>query len=192
MATNLLENAEMLAAQRGYLRDPIILALLEGVPAWFRGMGTPSRQAEFLQTRGFALPAALCEFYARLPLACFLHAAIDGQIFSAGPFEDDLDPPPVVRWKSAPHVVFAYHPHSASICAAAVDRDDPLVAWGFEDEQDADQPVGYFSQWVYGIVDQYEQSLDQLQEWYENRSGARGNSHDWILQKPGMQRRLGR
>jgi hypothetical protein len=191
LATHLLETAEMLAAQRGYLRDPIVVALLQKVPAWFRAMGTPSRQVEFQQTRGFALPAALCEFYARLPLACFLHAAIDGHIFSAGLSDDDPDPPPVVRWTSGPHVVFAYHPHSASVCAAAVDQDDPLVAWGFEDEQDPDQPVGRFSLWVYGIVDRYEQMLDQLQAWYENPK-ARMNSLDWIFQKPRMNARLGR
>ena len=123
------------------------LALLPEVPAWFRALGRPTGQAAFEQTRGFALPVALREFYERLSLACFLNAAIDGRIFSAGLSDDEPDPPPVVRWASGIHVVFAYHPHSGSVCAAAVDVDDPLAAWGFEDEPDGDQPVGHFSRW---------------------------------------------
>jgi hypothetical protein len=188
-----LNVAEQLAAERGYLDDPVVLAFLPTVPAWFRALGTPAGQAAFEQARGFALPAALREFYERHPLACFLQAAIDGDIFSAGFEGDEPHPPPVLRWGSGIHVAFAYHWHSGMVCAAAVDSDDPLVAWGswgFEDE--VDDPVGHFSEWVYRIVEGHERMLDALQSLYASRENDFFGIPNWVLQKPGMQKRLAR
>jgi hypothetical protein len=197
-----LQRAYDLAEARGYLRYPAVLVLQDRVPDWFRALGTAAGLAEFEARRGVQVPAALREFYGCLPLACFLEATIDGEVFLT-----DLatmiacDPPPLVAWSSGPHLVFAFHGHSGMVAAVELGSDDPRVFWGFDGEpepyQDDDRPPVSFSEWVFGVVDGYEGQLDFWQEVYQkcqaNPAEARRlGGVEWIRQMAGMIERLNR
>ncbi len=197
-----LKPALDLAETRGYLRDPVVLALRDRVPAWFRDLGTAAGTARFEARSGVRLPAALRELYACLPLACFLEAAIDGEVFLTDLATMlDSDPPPLVAWSGAPHLGFAFHGHSGMIAAVELGPDDPRVFWGFEDEpgpyQDDEKPPQRFSEWVFSVVDGHEGLLDYWQEVYEkcqaNPAEARRlGDVERVRQLPGMAKRLNR
>ena len=190
-----LTRALRLAEDRGYLRYPEVAALGAAVPDWFRRRGTPGGVAAFEARRGVRVPAAVREFYAATPLACFLEASVDGEVFLRGMHE--TDPPPLTDWGSGRHLVVAFHGHSGMVGAAALGADDPPVVWGFEDDSG---PVGEapvpFSRWVFGAVDRYEQQLAYWQAVYEKcqadpAEARRLGGVDWIRKMPGMAGRLG-
>jgi hypothetical protein len=197
-----LQRAHDLAQARGYLRSPSVLALHGQVPDWFRALGTAVGIAAFEARHGVTVPAALREFYGCVPLACFLEAAIDGEVFLAdlATITADEMPPPVTWW-SRPHLVFAFHGHSGMVCAAELDSDDPRVFWGFDGDAepylDEDRPPVTFSEWVFGVVDGHEGQLDYWQEVYEKcqsdpAEARRLGGVEWIRHLPGMAERLDR
>ncbi len=197
-----LQRAYDLAEARGYLRYLAVLALQNHVPTWFRALGTAAGLAEFESQRGVHVPPALREFYGCLPLACFLEAAIDGEVFLVDlATMIDSDPPPLVTWTSGQHLVFAFHGHSGMVCAAELGSDDPRVFWGFDGDpepcQDPARPPVSFSQWVFGVVDRHEGLLDYWQAVYQkcraNSAEARRlGGVEWIRHLPGMVERLER
>ena len=195
-----LQRAYDLAEARGYLCDPEVLALHEHVPDWFRALGTAAGLAEFETRRGVQVPAALREFYGCRLLACFLEAAIDGEVFLADlATRIDGNPPLLVTWSSGPHLIFAFHGHSGMACAAELGSDDPRVFWGFDGEpepyQDQDRPAVSFSEWVLAAVGGHEAKLDFWREVYRKcqadpAEARRLGSVEWIRQMPGMAQRL--
>lgn len=194
-----LQRAWQLADARGYMRYPQVVALQDRIPEWFRSLATPPGLAAFEQRRGIFVPPALREFYACVPLACFVEAAIDGEIFLTQMLEEDPDLPPTVVWRSVPHLVFAFHCHSGSVCAAELGVDDPLMFWGFEDDaqpvMDEKHPPVCFSEWVFGVVDGYEALLDFWQgaylKWADPAESLRLGGLEWVRDMPGMAERLG-
>jgi hypothetical protein len=195
-----LQRAWDLAEVRGYFRYPEVLALQDHVPNWFRALGTAPGLAEFEARRGIQVPGALREFYRCTPLACFLEAAIDGEVFLAHLATlIGSDPPPLVTWSSGPHLVFAFHSHSGMVCAAKLGSDDPRVFWGFDSDtkpcEDDGRPPLPFSEWVFGVVDGHEGLLDYWQEVYlkcqaDPAEARRLGGVEWIRQLPGMAQRL--
>jgi hypothetical protein len=170
------------------------------VPEWFRDLGTEPGLARFEARRGIRVPAALREFYACPLLACFLEPAIDGEVFLTDLAAlIDTDPPPVVTWSAGPHLVFSFHGHSGMVLAARLGQDDPLVFCGFDDDPEPlaeDRPPRTFSEWLFGVVDGYEATLDRWQAVYEKcradpAEARRLGGVEWIRDLPGMARRLG-
>jgi hypothetical protein len=197
-----LQPAHDLAETRGYLRYPQVVALQDRVPKWFRFLGSSAGLADFEARRGLRVPAALQEFYACTQLACFLEASIDGEVFL-----NDLvmitgtEPPPLVTWSARPHLVFAFHGHSGSVCAAEMCSEDPRVFWGFDGDpepiMDETRPPPVFSEWVFGIVDSYESVLDYWLSVYlkcqtDPAEARRLGGVAWVRDMPGMTERLGR
>jgi len=195
-----LQHALNLAEARGYLRDPEVLALHDCVPNWFRALGTDAGMAEFEARRGFRAPAAVRELYACLPLACFLEATLDGEVFLTDLVAmSDSEPPPIVTWSAGPHLVFSIHSHSGMVFAAQLGADDPLTFCGFDGGPapmaDDERPPQVFSGWVFGAVDGHEARLDYWQGVCEkcqaNPSEAvRLGGVEWIRSMPGMAQRL--
>jgi hypothetical protein len=195
-----LQHAFDLAEARGYLRYPEVLALHDRVPDWFRALGTDAGVAEFESRRGFRVPAAVRELYGCPPLACFLEATTDGEVF----LNDlttliDGDPPPIVNWSAGPHLVFAFHNHSGMVFAAQLGADNPLVFGGFDGDpepiSDDERPPEVFSAWVFGAVDGQEARLSYWQGVYEDcqanpAEAARLGGVEWIRYMPGMAQRL--
>jgi hypothetical protein len=197
-----LQGARDLAEARGYLCCPEVLALQDRAPGWFRALGSEAGLADFEARRGIRVPAALREFYGCLPLACFLEASIDGEVFLADLATlTDAAPPPLVTWSAGPHLVFAFPGHSGMICAAELGADDPRVFWGFDGDpepyQNDDQPPVSFSEWVFGVVDRHEDQLDYWQAVYlkcqaDPDEARRLGGVEWIRSLPGMAGRLRR
>jgi hypothetical protein len=198
----LLQRAYDVAKDRGYLRYPQVVALQDRVPDWFHSLGNSTGLANFEASRGIRVPAALREFYVCSPLACFLGASIDGEVFL-----NDLvsitggELPPLVTWSSRPHLVFAFHSHSGSVCAAELCQDDPRVFWGFDGDLepiiDDTRPPPVFSEWVFGAVDGYGGVLDYWQRVYlkcqaDPAEARRLGGVAWVRDMPGMAERLGR
>ncbi len=145
-----LQRVYDLAEGRGYFRFPEVLALQDRIPDWFRALGTAAGLAEFEARRGVQVPAALREFYGCFPLACFLEAAMDGEVFLA-----DLatiircELPPLVTWSSEQYLVFSFHGHSGTVCAVQLGSDDPRVFWGSDADSEPyedDRPPVLFSE----------------------------------------------
>lgn len=195
-----LQRAYNLAEARGYFRFPEVLSLESKVPEWFVALGSDAGCAAFEARQGFRVPKAMREFYQCLPLACFLEATIDGEVFLtnlAALIVDEL--PPIVYWSTGPHLVFSFHNHSGMMLAARSGMDDPLTFCGFEDEQ---QPLGseesppeIFSTMMFNAVDVHEARLDYWQGVYERRHAdpaelARLGNVEWIRSMPGMAQRL--
>jgi hypothetical protein len=195
-----LQRALDLAQARGYLRYPEVLALSNRVPDWFRALGTAAGVAEFETRRGFRVPAAVRELYSCPPLACFLQATIDGEVFLA-----DLatligcDLPPVATWSAGPHLVFAFHNHSGMVFTAQLGVDDPHVFCGFDRDPEPiveeGRPPETFSGWVFAAVDSHEVRLDHWQGVYEKcqanpAEAVRIGGVEWIRDMPGMSQRL--
>lgn len=196
-----LQRALDLAEARGYLRYPEVLALHNRVPNWFRVLGVDAGVAEFEARRGVQVPAAVRELYGCLPLACFLEATIDGDVFLADLATlIDGDPPPVVTWSAGPHLVFSFHNHSGMVLAAQLGANDPLVFCGFDGDpgpiMEEERPPESFSEWVFQAVDGHEDRLDYWQGVYEDcqanpAEAARLGGVEWIRSMPGMAQRLG-
>jgi hypothetical protein len=153
-----LQRALDLAEARGYLRYPEVLALHNQVPDWFRALGSDAGVADFEARHGFRVPAAMRELYGCPPLACFLEATIDGEVFLADlATMIDHPPPPVITWSAAAHLVFAFHNHSGMVFAAQLGADDPPVFCGFDGDPEPiaeeGRPPGTFSEWVFAAVD---------------------------------------
>lgn len=133
------------------------------------------------------IPGAMREFYNVLHLACLLEGgAIDGEVFLTD--LDNLygDPPPVLRWQSGLHIVFAFHGHSGLVCAATLGIEDPPVYWGSDVGPISDpRPSLTFSEWVFSAVERYEETMDFWQDQYRRHGG------EWIRKKVGMGKRLG-
>jgi hypothetical protein len=128
-----------------------------------------------------------------------LEAALDGEVFLAN--LDASDPPLLVFWSAEPHLVFAFHGHSGTVCAAELGVDDPQVLWGFDDDPEPTRgevhPPISFSRWVFSVVDAHERVLDYWQTTYEKCQGdpieaRRLGNLDWIRRLPGMVERLER
>ncbi len=188
-----LQRALDLAAARGYLDYPEVRERADAVPEWFRRMSEPDRLTAFERRHGLGIPAALREFYACLPLACFVEACYP-EVFLTGYAEasspDEL--PPVIRWASGRYLVTGFHNHSGAVAAVALTGvDDPPEVQGFEDDEDHDteQPVP-FSAAVFELVDRYEQVLDELVAMYDAAWSQPGGDVDWILDRPGVMARL--
>lgn len=198
-----LQRALDLAEARGYLQYPEVLALLDRVPDWFRALGTDAGVAAFEARRGLRVPAAVRELYGCVPLACFLEATIDGEVFLHQLAAlSDGEMPPVVEWRAAPHLVFSFHNHSGMVLATRLDAgvDDPLVfsGWGEEEEPmgEEESPPEVFSDLMFRMVDGHEARLDYWQKVYEecqaNPAEARRlGGVEWVRAMPGMARRLG-
>jgi hypothetical protein len=190
-----LARARDAAEARGYLSCPEVLALQRRVPAWFQALGTDSGAAEFEARRAIKLPAALREFYRCTPLACFIEAAADGEVFLNALGEiDGPDLPPVIAWPTGPHIVFSFHNHSGAVLAAELGQDDPRVFAGFDDEptpfSEEDWPTRSFSDLIFGVVEGHEAMLDHWQGVYEKRQPELGV--EWVRGLPGMAARLDR
>jgi hypothetical protein len=195
-----LQRALDLAEARGYLRYPEVLALSNQVPDWFRALGTDAGVAEFETRRGFRVPAAMRELYGCPPLACFLQATIDGEVFLADLATlIDSDLPPVVTWSAGPHLVFAFHNHSGTVFGAQLGVDEPQVFCGFDGDPEPiteeGRPPETFSGWVFAAVDGHEGRLDYWQGVYERcqanpAEAVRIGGVEWIRDMPGMSQRL--
>jgi hypothetical protein len=190
-----LGRAREAAEARGYLSCPEVRALQGRVPAWFRALGTDSGAAGFEARRAIRLPAALREFYGCTPLACFVEAAADGEVFLNALGEmDGPDLPPVINWLTGPHLVFFFHNHSGVVIAAELGQDDPRVFAGFDDEpkpfSEEDWPTRSFSDLIFSIVERHEAMLDFWQRVYEKRQA--GLDLEWVRGLPGMAARLDR
>jgi hypothetical protein len=195
-----LQRALDLAEARGYLNYPEVLALHDHVPDWLHALGTNAGVTEFEARRGFRVPAAVRELYGCPPLACFLEATIDGEVFLTDLSTlIDGDLPPVVTWFGGPHLVFAFHNHSGMVFASQFGADDPLTFPGFDYDPEpivyGERPPDIFSEWVFRAVDGYESLLDYWQGVYERRQAnsaetARLGGAEWIRSMPGMAQRL--
>jgi hypothetical protein len=187
---NYLKDAVELAQSRNYLQYAEVQSLLNEVPDWFRSLGTENGLLQFEAKYQKQVPVALQEFYKCLPLACFLEKTIDGNVFFGELDNEDL--PLIVNWSSVDHLAFAFHGHSGSVCAAGFDNDNPLVRWGFEDEEknfdDASEEMT-FSQWIFLCVDGYEKKLQYWFNFYQN-SNSKSNLQ-WIKKMPGMIEKFG-
>ncbi len=144
--------------------------------------------------------SAFTSRYKCLPLACFLEATIDGEVFLT-----DLatmikgNPPPVVTWSARPYLVFAFHNHSGLVFAAQLGADDPLALCGFDGDPepivDGERPPEVFSAWVFGAVDNHEARLDYWQSVHQKcqanpTEAVRIGGVEWIRSMPGMAQRL--
>jgi hypothetical protein len=195
-----LQRALDLAEARGYLRYPEVIALHNRVPDWFRALGTDAGVAEFEARRGFRVTAAVRELYACPPLACFLEATIDGEVFLADlATMIDGDLPSVVTWSAGPHLVFSFHNHSGMVFATQLVADDPPVFCGFDGDpepiREEERPPKTFSEWVFTAVDGHAARLDYWQGVYEDcqanpAEALRIGGVEWIRSMPGMARRL--
>lgn len=195
-----LQRALDLVEARGYLRYPEVQAAHDRVPAWFRALGTAAGVAEFEARRGLRVPAAVRELYSSPPLACFLEATIDGEVFLTELATlSDSDLPPVVNWSAGLHLVFGFHNHSGMVLAAQLGADDPMTFYGFDDDPapitDEQRPPEAFSAWVFGSVDGHEARLDYWQRVYETcrrnpAEAARIGDIEWVRCLPGMDQRL--
>ena len=170
------------------------------VPDWFRRLATADGIATFETRHSVMLPAVLHEFYACAPLACFLEATGDGEVFLRELAEcfDNPELPLVLEWSSRQHVVVGFHGHSGCVCAVALEGDDPPAVWGFTDDAaPLDRAATTFSEWVYRAVDGYEHYLDYAQGVCEKCAADPAESRRlggalWLRQLPGMAQRLGR
>lgn len=190
-----LERARVAAEARGYLACPEVRAIRDRAPAWFRALGTDPGAAEFEARRAMKLPAALREFYGCTPLACFIEAADDGEVFLNALGEiDGPDLPPVINWPTGPHLIFSFHCHSGAVLAAELGQDDPMVSCGFDDEPEpfpeGDWPRQSFSDLIFSIVERHEAKLDYWQRVYAERRAEPGI--EWVRGLPGMAARLDR
>jgi hypothetical protein len=194
---NYLKDSFELAQNRNYLQYPEVRNLIDNVPNWFRLLGTENGRSQFESKYKKKFPAALREFYECLPLACFLEATIDGNVFFNEFEEDEL--PLMVNWSNILHLAFAFHGHSGSVCAVRLDEDDPVVYWGFDDEP---EHIPYskinvpFSKWILDCVESYDKRLNDWLDDYKKLKGnpaeerRRGNPSEWIRKMPGMAERL--
>ncbi|WP_224364192.1 hypothetical protein [Hyalangium versicolor] len=197
-----LQRSLEVAEARGYFRAPEVLRLQGKVPDWLRALAHEDGLAKLEARLGLPVPGALREFYACSLLACFLEASIDGEVFLSDPCVPEGEPPQVVSWWGRPHLALAFHGHSGMVCAAGLGEEDPLVYWGFEDEEepyvDERRPPRPFSEWVFRIVDGHEATLDYWQKFYEEltQSDPRGLLTHGLTQTifgmPGMGARLRR
>ncbi len=193
-----LKRAFELAEARGYFRYPEVIALRDQVPDWFLRLGTEVGLAEFESSCGHHVPRALREFYSCLPLACFLEATMDGEVFLRNMSEDSE--PPIETRKGVESLVFSFHCHSGMLMAAQFGADDPLVWSGFGGDDEADQvarPPLSFATWVFKMVDGYEAELERWQKLYEERQAnpaerQRCGDLAWVPNMPGMSMRLAR
>ena len=192
-----LSRAYDLAEKRGYFRYPEVVALRESVPDWFRGLGTVDGVASFEARHGVTLPVVLREFDACIPLACFLEASGDSEVFLRELAEcgDNSEFPPIAKWSSKSFVVVGFHGHSGCVFAVALEGDDPTALWGF-DEAPLEQTATPFSEWVFRGVDGYEQQLDDWQRLCEkcaadSTEARRLGNAEWGRRMPGMAERLG-
>jgi len=198
VSSHYLQQACDLAAARGYLSYPEVVALAGQIPDWFRALGNDEGRAEFEARRGFRVPPALGELYGNSMLASFLEATLDGEVFLrdldlSGPEET----PPLVTWATGPHLVFAFHNHSGAVCAVRLGDDDPSVVCGFENEPEpfVEHTPETLSEWVFKAVDGYEAQLSYWQAVYEEcradpSKARRMRSMEWIRRMPGMAQRL--
>jgi hypothetical protein len=196
-----LQRTRDLAEDRGYLSYPEVQAFQDRVPSWFQALGTDSGLATFEIQRGLRVPAALREFYQCPLLACFVEAAVDGEVFltELGKLVGQ-DLPPVVEWSAGPHLVFSFHSHSGTILAAELGQDDPRVFAGFDGDSEPfseeDWPPSTFSDLMFEIVDKHEAKLDYWQSLYEKSqakpAARRIGGLEWVRELPGMSARLGR
>jgi len=194
-----LKRAFDLAEARGYFRYPEVIALQDQVPDWFLRLGTEVGLAEFEAGCGHHVPRALREFYSCLPLACFLEATMDGEVFLRN-MSTDSDPPIESR-KGIESLVFSFHCHSGMVMAAEFGADDPLVWSGFggddEPSEENVRPPLSFATWVFTMVDGYEAKLDFWQRLYEERQAnpaerRRAGDLAWVRNMPGMSMRFAR
>jgi hypothetical protein len=195
-----LQRAYDLAESRGYFRYPEVLALQDQVPNWFRALGTQVGLSEFENKHNLEVPRALREFYECHPLACFLAATIDGEVFLVDLARlIGIDLPPVIDWLSEKHIVVAFHSHSGDVCAVQTGLDDPHLRWGGPTdpepyEDDAALPAS-FSEMVYCAVNNYEQILDHWEAAYKKCQSnpaelRRLGGLAWVPRMPGMIERL--
>jgi hypothetical protein len=190
-----LQPAIDLAHARGYLQCPEVLVAEAKLPDWFRLIGTREGIADFETRHAIQLPAALKEYYLYTPLACFLDAAFEGEIFLkflAPSGKEEL--PPIITWGDKPYLVFSYHLHSGMVFAAELGTDDPLCYCGWDGDlepyHDEKRPPQKLSEWIFSVVEEHEARLDYWQREYL-AEGSRNQGMSWIRALPGMSQRLG-
>jgi hypothetical protein len=77
------------------------------------------------------------------------------RLLDAWRWEDFLhEEPRVFSWSSIPHLIVSSHPHSGGTLAVRLDTgDDPLLFWGWEDEEKPANPNACrFSDYIYRYV----------------------------------------
>jgi hypothetical protein len=132
-------------------RCKVTKSLLDGLPAWFRDLGTESGVATLERRINARIPESLRLFYRFPATGCWLLAHHDTDILLEGYSLEER--PHLVWWYYRPHLVLAEFSHSQTVCAVQLNSDNPRIEWGEDGAQNPfDYPPAYFVQWLTRIA----------------------------------------